>query len=286
MRRILVGLSFTASIGIAGILLAGSWEGLSSSKENEQPVETSSKQVANASVDKEAVNPLDVSSKEEVQERLLNTYHFYDKVQGSFNYFSNDVGFDYTVDYKLKWKEKKVQYQVKVTENKKQMSDEILYSDGKMVILYHNAKTYETFEYPIEDKGELKKVKDTYKKNQDGTKEYSYPQNNLNLGLAENSLHPKEIAVGFLEDYNSWNITGIEELLGRETVVIEGKFDSFYQEKLKSNSFKLWMDRNTGILLKYETYGLEGQVIDGLVTTDFKINGDFSVDVTPRLAIL
>lgn len=279
MRRLLVGISFTVSIGIVGILLVGNWEGLSSTKGLEQPVKTLSPiETVYASVEKEVVNPLDITNKEEVKERLLNTYHFYDKVQGSFHYFSNDVGFDYTIDYKLKWKEKKVQYQVKVVENNKQLIDEISYLDGQMVFLYHGAKTYETLEYPIEDKGEFKKVKDTYITNKDGSKEYYYPEINLNLGLAENSLYPKEIAVGFLEDYNSWNITDVENFLGRETVVIDGKLDAFYQEKLKSNRFKLWMDKNTGILLKYETYSSEGQIVDGLETTAFKINGDFSVE--------
>ncbi|ALC89239.1 hypothetical protein AM500_05160 [Bacillus sp. FJAT-18017] len=275
MKKVFVGIAMAGSIAITGIIAASVWqeEKLSISKGEDTPV-LENIQASNL---QEKVNPLNLESKQDVQERLLNSYHFFDKAKGSFVYTSTNNGMSVQVDYKLKWTDKKIQYNAKISDKASDAGHEIGYSEGEFTTIDHGTKVFEKFKWDITDKGEFKRIEDVYVKHSDGTMEYVYPNTSLNLGMAEKSLHAKEIAVGFLENQDLWKISGTELLLGREVVVIEGAFDEYYQDKLGS-TYTLWMDQNTGILLKYETYGEKGQVITSLKTTEFKVSEDFEVE--------
>lgn len=283
MRKVIAGAALVCSIGIAGILVSTE---MSETDDPSRPAEK--KQVepsvakVNAAKVKETIYPLNITNQQEVQERMLNSYHFFDTVKGSFHFTSNDVGYDYTVKYQLKWKDKKVQYHVKTTDLKKQTTEEQSYANGETTILYTNDKIFEKIKQDIRDKGEFLETEKAIVKNSDGSKEYHYPETDLNLGMAENSLHAKEIALGFLEDYSLWKVRGTEKMLSRNAVVIDGKFSPYYQEKLHAKTFTLWMDENTGIILKSETYTEAGEVVDRLETTDFKIRNEFEVE-TPKI---
>jgi len=226
---------------------------------------------------KEIANSLDLKNQEAIQERMLNSYQFFNSVKGSFHYASKDVGFDYTVNYQLKWKNKMVKYYVKTVENNKNAIDELSYDAGELKTIYPNVKKYEKIKLDIKNKGEFKKIGEVVVRNSDGTKEYRYPETQLYLGMAENSLHSKEIAVGFLEEKNLWTVKRTEQLLGRQVVVIEGTLNPYYQEKLMADTFTLWMDQSTGILMKYETIR-NGEIIDLLETTNIKIDEEFEVE--------
>lgn len=275
MRKVLVGLAIAGSIAIGGIITTAE---LQEAKQSNLPGKVAPLvKKAQGSNAKETVNPLNLESKTEIQERLLNSYHFFDKAKGSFVYISANSGMNVQVDYKLKWTDKKVQYHAKITDRASEVGHEIGYSDGEFTTIDHGEKVFESFKWDINDKGEFKQIDDVYVTHQDGSKEYVYPNTNLNLGMAEKSLHAKEIAIGFLENQDLWKVHETQPLLGREVVVIDGTFDEYYQDKLGS-AYTLWMDRNTGILLKYETYGDNGQTISSLYTTEFKVSEDFVVE--------
>jgi len=275
MKKVLIGLAIAGSVAIGGIITTTE---LLEAKVSKTPGEvTKLRNKTQGSSVKEKVNPLNVDSKKEVQERLLNSYHFFEKAKGTFVYISSNSGMNVQVDYKLKWTDKKVQYHAKIIDRTSGVGHELGFSDGEFTTIDHGGKVFESFKWDINDKGEFKQIEDVYVTHQDGSKEFVYPITNLNLGMAEKSLHAKEIAIGFLENQELWRVSKTDLLLEREVVVIEGKFDEYYQDKLGS-TYTLWMDRNTGILLKYETYGDKGQTITSLNTTDFKVKEDFEVE--------
>jgi hypothetical protein len=88
------------------------------------------------------------------------------------------------------------------------------------------------------------------------------------IGLANNSLFPYEIASNYTRDLNTWEIENQnEELLGHNTLVIKGNVN-----KYGFQSFRFWVDKDTGILVKYETYNDKGEIVDYLYSTKLEVN--------------
>jgi outer membrane lipoprotein-sorting protein len=94
------------------------------------------------------------------------------------------------------------------------------------------------------------------------------------IGIAQNSLFPYEIVNNYLGEFNNWEIEKQnEELLGHNTIVTKGILSEYAKGKHKSNTFRFWVDKDTGILLKYETYNEKGEVVNYIHPNEFIING-------------
>ena len=217
-----------------------------------------------------------LSEKDALQEKMLNSIHFFNTAEGKFDYSSNDIGFHYHVDYRLDMTKADARYAISVTDGN--LKEETIYSGGQLLDVFPDKKEYRKAAVEnAKTKGEFKKLKDTVKKTANGTNEYYYPETSIQLGLAGTSLHSKEIAIGFLEDHSLWEIRGKEKTLNRQSVVVEGHFSVFYQDKLHASTFKLWIDEKTGILLNYETYDAKSHVVDALHTTEITIDKPISL---------
>jgi MucB/RseB N-terminal domain len=215
-----------------------------------------------------------LSSKTELQEKMLNSIHHFNNAKGSFVYASNDVGFHYSIDYHVKLNNS---IKVKVNVKNAKGTTETFLSDEEATEIDHKSKQYMSKKMGTKlSKGNELKIKDAIKTNASGQKEYTYPDTNINLGMASNSLQSSEIALGFLEDHILWEISGTETFLDRNVTVIEGNLSDFYKYKLNAEDFKIWMDTQTGILLKFETYDKDHNKVDYLETTKIKID---SVDL-------
>lgn len=80
--------------------------------------------------------------------------------------------------------------------------------------------------------------------------------------------------IGFwLEDYSKWSILEEPSMLGRTVAVVSGELPSSIKEKHQAETFTLWMDKATGILLKLQEYNAQGEVVEGHEVTSIKING-------------
>lgn len=106
------------------------------------------------------------------------------------------------------------------------------------------------------------------------------------IGIAQDSLFPNEIVNNYLGQFNNWEIEKQnEELLGHNTIVIKGILNEYAKVKHKSNAFRFWVDKDTGILLKYETYNEKGEVVNYIHPNELIINGPIDREtLKPNLA--
>jgi outer membrane lipoprotein-sorting protein len=61
-------------------------------------------------------------------------------------------------------------------------------------------------------------------------------------------------------------------LNGHNTIVIKGKLDGNLSEDLNSSWYRIWIDKDTGILVQYETYREDNAMINFLYTKELRIN--------------
>lgn len=99
------------------------------------------------------------------------------------------------------------------------------------------------------------------------------------IGLAASSLYPYEITANFLRDPSLWEIEKQnEKLLQHNTIVLRGELNPNSSKKHNATSFRFWVDKDTGILLKYETYNDNGDIVEYLYTEELHVNGSIKLD--------
>jgi len=87
------------------------------------------------------------------------------------------------------------------------------------------------------------------------------------------SLFPQKLAKKFLAEEQYWSILKQhEKLMNRNVILIGGTFDQYHTIKLQGKSFKFWVDRQTGILLKMMVYDKNGNLVFGFQTKHLKMN--------------
>ena len=94
---------------------------------------------------------------------------------------------------------------------------------------------------------------------------YTYRRNITNCPLASYSLVPQEIAYSYLANFDLWDIVNENTVyLNRECIEIKGKTKPYFSEKHNSDTFTMLVDRETGILMKFE--GLKNNQISQYIT--------------------
>lgn len=105
---------------------------------------------------------------------------------------------------------------------------------------------------------------------------YFYRNNIPQLPMSNTQYFSQAFAFGFLSDFKKWNIDKIDEVLDRECFVISGEIDGDYSEKIKTQKFEMWVDKEIGALLALEGYDENGDLSILLTTSEFVV--DESID--------
>lgn len=206
--------------------------------------------------------------KDEIWHKMLNTSDYYDSVSGKMLY-SDGVGEVLCIDYQSDLNNSRAYTSVSevsvsntayaVDGNTLNYVDsngsitEVFTDSDAMVYLNNTDKTVERCESSVCSRRNDGSIDDSMRvvEEEDGTLGYYYRANVTNTYLASASLLPQEMTFGFLTDFDAWDVDGIEEYAGRECYVVSGKADENYGQKLGVEKFTFYIDRETGVLLKY-----------------------------------
>ncbi|SDM43813.1 hypothetical protein [Sediminibacillus halophilus] len=99
------------------------------------------------------------------------------------------------------------------------------------------------------------------------------------------SIFPRKMAIDYLASMDLWSIEEQNaELNGREVFIIAGELSDYGKELNAADSFRFWVDKETGILIQYEIYGMDGDIIDSLYTKTLEVDKDLEeFDYEPDL---
>jgi beta-lactamase regulating signal transducer with metallopeptidase domain/outer membrane lipoprotein-sorting protein len=213
-------------------------------------------------------------TKEEILTKMINTIDYFETAKGEFK--THTVNYDGTqndmlVNYELSLKNNAGGYsKTSSIFNGKEETVYSYYKDGSMWNL--NNGTYVEAKYQTPPRRGTLSIKDAFKVTDKGENETDYRERPP-IGIADESLFPYEIASNYTRDLNAWEIEKQnEQLLGHNTVVIKGTLNDYARKKHSSNTFRFWVDKNTGILVKYETYNSAGNVVNYLYPISLEIN--------------
>ncbi|WP_341301533.1 hypothetical protein MHB44_02955 [Lysinibacillus sp. FSL H8-0500] len=207
-------------------------------------------------------------SKKEILYRMLNTNDYFKTAQGAYVYQNPFT--EQEIYYKVRMEkgdlagyEKEVNKQMNITRI-------TIVNNNKLVTLHEEQKKYEMSGIGISlNEGSIS-LEEVFGKDLHGSSIIKYRER---PPIASDSLFPFEIAANYLQDESQWEIEQQEEkYLGEKVIVIKGDLGALNSEKHQSVSFKLWVHKSSGILMKMETYSPEGNVVNSLVTQKFTLD--------------
>lgn len=222
-------------------------------------------------------------TKEEVLTKLLNTVDYFHTAIGNFETY--DVYYDHStskavVEYKISNKnliggyEKTINIPDEKIVGSKIETDEIFYNDQRIWQLDNDEKTYYTTDYESDPSREIVKPEEVFSININKIYD-SYDKFRERPVGGNSSLFPYEITAKYLRFLNHWDIEKQnEELLGHNTIVLYGSIDKSIVNIMQpqADSFRFWVDRDTGILLKREIYNANGEIISYLHPESLSVN--------------
>lgn len=254
--------------------------------------------------------------KEYIYDRMLNTMDFYDSLQGKFDFYQEYLGVSYSVEYAVNADDCHESYEIIqfdspeanaiYTQNDSAIEDTpdavMVLFDGKnqMVASLSGASDAVLSQNQTEPEDNFKLENSVYidvetkeacdfasiikatsrvQTDEHGINTYYYRENLNGLMYSRESIDPQELAFGYLSNFDTWKIAGESEYLGRKCVIIEGMLSGSYSEKLHTVEYKLWVDYETGILLKSENYDETGNLSETLTTSEIAVDIPFEKNV-------
>ena len=232
----------------------------------------------------------EVITQDYVYSRMLNTQDYFNSVSGSYTYTKEGkkiTNATYDIDYNSS-SEIVAHLTTKTTGTQVPMDFEyfILSPAGSIADGYeisHGQNNYREVTYANDRKPSNRRTLQNFAQTKaertgvvEGSPSYTY-RNNIFASLSA-SLMPQEMTFGYLTDYDHWTIDGEEQLLGTDCIKLSGFLTGSYSDKLGITDFEMWVQKETGILIKYFGYDEDGQLVDSLITNDFVLNGDVDLD--------
>jgi len=205
-------------------------------------------------------------SKKEILYRMLNTNDYFKTAQGAYVYQNPFI--EQEIYYKVRMEKGNLGGYEKAVNKQTNRNRITIVNNNKLLILHEEQKEYEMSGISLhEDSISLEEV---FGKDLHGSSTITYRER---PPIAIDSLFPFEIATNYLQDESQWEIEQQEEkYLGEKVIVIKGDLGTLNSEKHQSVSFRLLVQKSSGILMKMETYSSEGNVVDSLVTQKFTLD--------------
>lgn len=185
-----------------------------------------------------------------IQKKMLNAADYYRDVKGTYQITFPNIKQNETIDFMIS--ESKPGSYVKVTD----LSGKIIEqkSDGKSILtLNHAQKTWK--------KNNVSSVNNVVGSrhyiNDIGQPVYMLRQDKAFAFYANDVTLPQNYA--FWLNHPSNHVVGHTKLFNRDVTVIEGEHDPLMSAKLGAKSYKMWVDKNTGVLLRLEGKNEKGK---------------------------
>lgn len=220
-------------------------------------------------------------TKEEILTKMINTVDNFKTAKGEFKLHYNGTPEYSLIDYKIRLGSNPGGYSKTTNfENGTEKKSYGYFKDGIMWTINGDTGIYYEDKYLERPSSVTLSIKDAFTVDNEGNNVTMYRERPPISGEVNESLFNYEIASNYTRNLNTWEIEKQnEKLLGHNTLVIKGT-------KINQNiwSFRFWVDKDTGIIVKYETYNSAGNVLDYLYPTKLEINVPVdSKDLKPNL---
>lgn len=229
----------------------------------------------------EISSPVSFSNvQEEIVYKMLNSVDYFSTAKVSFSalFPGFDVEQDFTIETNL---DTGIAHQTcsdnfaQVRSAEKSKAYET-YSDGKMVREYNNLERTVRNSHSVQERQTLAEewpnLESRYYIDENGDPHYCYRSNPTNADMAGECLFPQVSAFAYLMDKDLWEVAENTTYLDRACYLIQGVVNESYSAQIGASTFIMYVDRDTGILLKLEAKDDIGTVVSSMSVSEITID--------------
>lgn len=219
---------------------------------------------------KTELTPSAIDSKS-LQDKMLNAIDNYQYLSGSYRTILTPIGVDETVEFEVQ-QGTEPRSRVLVQSNTANILRETAFDGEYYWTIQHDKKLYRKAKASKQvELANFDKKAERMFKNEKGEKVFVKRPDPSFSSLAKDVIFPQDYA--FWLTSSNHKILGEEKLLERTAVVIEGKHtDLILAEKHESTNFKMWIDKETGVLLKLEETNDKDEVTNSIEVLSIEFN--------------
>ncbi|MCP8968049.1 outer membrane lipoprotein-sorting protein [Ectobacillus ponti] len=187
-----------------------------------------------------------LSAKKELKKKMLDSLQYFDTAKGTVAYGNRRLNLAAMSQYELRTKGTPFLYEKTTQENG--ASEEVAF-DGKETVIQvdHQKKAY---------------------------KQQIVEQTPDDLLQAEQiSLRAADMVNGILKNEDQWDVVSEESILGLPVFVVQGELGKELQKRDGASTLKVWIHKDTGIVLRMEEYNQKGEPVIYVSTQSITING-------------
>ena len=246
------------------------------------PSQQADKAEKNVSLVSAAKSVSPAETKDEIYDRMLNSVDYYDVAEVCFDLTDLDglaITCQIETDLRSGQAYEAVAPLIEGYETiNSDYSDIESYADGTWVTDYFNKERTYSVSRPVtvrrmsEDEIAADQPRAFIGAN-DNMPNYVYSADPTNTIYGSNCLFPQGITFGYLADFELWDITGHESYLDRDCLVLSGQTTGSYDKKTGVSSFTMYVDSQTGILLKLSGLNESGNVARSMTVNSISIDG-------------
>ncbi len=205
-----------------------------------------------------------LEAKSFIYHMMCNSFIYFDTAKGSMQMsVSNNTELHTTLDFQADLNKQE-------SYNKQSYDSDIIMEtfliDEQQIDKIYNGNHYTVV--PCDRQDIIRMTEDNYRYIDVAPPDYGLaysPSGSLSCGgLANNELYPGQLAVGWLNNFDNWQVNGISERIGRTVAELSGISN-------KGKDFTVAIDIYTGIMLEYTESDNNG-IISHKEMTDLQVN--------------
>ncbi|WP_186577217.1 LolA-like protein [Aquibacillus kalidii] len=195
----------------------------------------------------------DMRAKQEVKELLRNSEENFSSAKGVYSTYIKTYSRETIIDFEMNMKNPSGGYEKAVQD------------DGSKYYTYIDENYI--WDLDLQHKTYFKTEKD-----------------DTTLNFTSSILFTDYIANTYLQNEENWNIEEVQSIVGRDALYITGTLNDYNTEAYGIHTYEFWVDKETGILLKYKLYSLDGNVTSSLTVKEISLNTNLKeIDYTPNI---
>lgn len=202
-----------------------------------------------------------------IKEKMLNAILYYEDVRGNFKHITPSRNI--VVEFEVK--ENKSPYSNVKVKSKGQVIKESVADENAVVNIYPEEKVYNKIQKAPIDQNKLNK-RTLSMSDKDGKALIKIKPDPATAQDAQIVTYPQQVAHWLDDTKENYKIIGNESFLDRDATVIEGALLDELTEKFNADRFKMWVDTETGVLLKLITTNDDGRETSVIEVQEIEFN--------------
>ncbi len=230
------------------------------------------------------------ATKEDIFYMMLNTIFYYDKVSGTVMFQTDNPDVVYVDEFQCSLSDaqsyscvsqRRIEDKNKIEVGclSEPLDENIIYCNGiDRIDVFPMEKTYSVFNGGAVTLANVIRMPNEKRLciDDDGEHIFNMLTTPTNVFSASMCIQPQEITVGYLNNFDLWNVVDVITIDGRSYYIIQGEAEESYGARFDVSNFTFTVDTQTGIIVKFEGCDMDGNINQFVYTENLKFEDEAS----------